>query len=120
MKYFTYLSGVPFHLKCELCVILDPLCPTPPVHPFEGTRVFSPRVFEPVPEKSCAVEGETLYLKCPTFLTIFISEATLGRDVQNRQNLCNGQENRGPVQSCLHYVSQDIRLFIQFNEMITL
>ena len=67
-------------------------------------REFAPNIFEIDPVKSCALVGESVELKCHTFLSVYVQTATFGRETANKKKLCDGQKenDRGfPSTDCL-------------------
>jgi len=71
-------------------MISAPLCPTPPLPPTDGSVVNNPKVIEPVIEEVCQVNSQQSNMKCPSFLSIYIQSATIGRDPAFGSILCNG------------------------------
>ena len=67
-------------------------------------REFAPNIFEIDPVKSCALVGESVELKCHTFLSVYVQTATFGRETAKKKKLCDGQKenDRGfPSTDCL-------------------
>ena len=61
---------------------------------------MKPKIFSWPIEERCSVENTNLLIECPSFLSILVTHATLGRDLQYKTNLCDGSKNYISV-SCL-------------------
>ena len=86
--------------------VVAPLCPTPPKIPADGTRNYTPNVFELEPSSLCSVHGEVVDLKCHSFLSIYIQSATFGRKFSNLKELCEGDmeaDTKGPDSDCVEH-----------------
>ena len=86
--------------------MLAPLCPKPPDIPEDGTRNYAPTVFELEPSSVCSVHGEVVDLKCHTFLSIYIQNATFGRKFSNLKEMCKGNmepDTKGPDSDCIEH-----------------
>ena len=81
-----------FH-SCLVCNPLSgPLCPKPPEIPEDGIRDFEPKVFEQEVSQVCNIEGETMELKCHSFLSIYARKSMYGRNYTNEKKLCDGEK----------------------------
>lgn len=75
-----------------------PLCPKPPDVPLEGVIDFVPNIFEMEPESSCALVGETVTLKCHSFLSVYVQSTSFGRTGSNARELCDGGKDPDRVE----------------------
>ena len=75
-----------------LLLFLGPLCPKPPDIPEEGIRDFEPKVFEQEVAKVCNIEGETMEIKCHSFLSVYVRKVMYGRNYTNEKKLCDGEK----------------------------
>ena len=68
-----------------------------------------PLVFTQETENVCLIaDQDRLALKCPSFLRIYIREATFGRLRENGKDLCSGvkRDSRAPSKDCQVEVSE--------------
>ena len=72
-------------------VFSGPACPKPPEPPNEGQRDYLPTEFPQEVEESCNIQGETMRIKCHSFLNIYIRQTSYGRDFANEKKLCDGE-----------------------------
>jgi len=75
-------------------LIPAPLCPTPPLPPTDGFVVNNPTIFGPEIGRVCGVNSQQAYIKCPSFLDIYIQSATIGRNPSSGTVLCNGTSGK--------------------------
>jgi hypothetical protein len=83
--------------RCFPFVIPAPLCPTPPLPPPDGFLINNPKVFGPEIGRVCGVNSQQTYIKCPSFLNIYIQSATIGRNPASGTVLCNGTSGKKSV-----------------------
>ena len=69
-----------------------PLCPKPPEVPEDGTLAFEPKVFPQEVAQACNIEGETMEIKCHSFLSIYVRQGMYGRNYTNEKKLCDGEK----------------------------
>ena len=72
--------------------VLAPVCPEPPEIPTEGKREI---ISIPIPVEqyeSCSLNEEDIFLGCNSFLEIFITDVTYGRNASSGYKLCNGDK----------------------------
>ena len=81
--FYCHLVFIPF---------LGPLCPKPPEIPLDGVRDFEPKVFDQEVSKVCNIEGETMEIKCHSFLSIYARKSMYGRNYTNEKKLCDGEK----------------------------
>lgn len=81
-----------FYCQWVFIPFLGPLCPKPPEIPLDGVRDFEPKVFEQEVSKVCNIEGETMEIKCHSFLSIYARKSMYGRNYTNEKKLCNGEK----------------------------
>lgn len=62
--------------------VQGPSCDIPPNIPFEGSRLVIPKVVDTEFSQSCAVDGNSVVLKCPSFQTIYVKSALYGRKMR--------------------------------------
>ena len=81
-----------------------PLCPTPPETPFEGTAIYEPVILEDEPLEICELPQNSLTIKCPSFLNIFIVSTIFGRSKGSKE-LCDGSKDSVKLvnMDCLEY-----------------
>ena len=86
---------------CVISLSKGPLCvPTPEV-PFDGFLNISSPVHDVEIVDTCQIDGENLYIVCPSFLNIFIRSATYGRKAKGK-TVCTGAKDPGPAEDCLN------------------
>jgi len=71
--------------------VRGPLCPKPPEVPEDGTLAFEPKVFPQEVAQACNIEGETMEIKCHSFLSIYVRQGMYGRNYTNEKKLCDGE-----------------------------
>ena len=69
-----------------------PLCPKPPDVKDDGVREYVPIPIPPTPEITCALSSEDVELVCPSFLKMYITKLTYGRDASSEKVLCDGDK----------------------------
>lgn len=70
--------------------LLAPMCSDPPPVPIEGVREL---INLPLPVDKfhqCSINDETLVLQCDSFLNVFVTNVTYGREKTNGLTLCDG------------------------------
>ena len=86
-----------------------PVCPAPPGVPLDGQLTVVPAVLPVKETTSCVVAGarvstvagpSLLSLTCPSFLSVYITTATYGRE-KGEDQLCSGEKDRPPAEDCL-------------------
>ena len=71
--------------------ILAPVCPPPPEAPVDGEREHLPLGFPVEKEEQCALNGDSAELSCHSFLNIYPTKVTYGREAAAKKNLCGGE-----------------------------
>jgi hypothetical protein len=74
--------------------VIAPLCPTPPQPPQDGLVVNNPMIIETSSQEVCAVNSDPMSMKCPSFLSIYIKTASIGRDPALGKILCNRSDGK--------------------------
>ena len=80
--------------------ILSVNCTDPPEPPLGGNKVSFPAEFSIQKFSSCAVEMDSIHIKCPSFLSILILETEYGRHA-NDTYMCDGTRSKAPTANCL-------------------
>ena len=83
--------------------LLAPLCPVPPDMKEEGVKEYLPIPIGLEPLKICALDSEDVTIQCPTFLKIFVTSVTYGRNSSLGKELCDGEkpkDNKSPALNC--------------------
>ena len=70
---------------------LAPVCPEPPPAPTDGVREHLP--LEPPVDRSekCFLNGDLMHVTCHSFLNIYPTAVTYGRQAAAKKELCGGQ-----------------------------
>ena len=69
-----------------------PLCPKPPDTPTDGVAEYLPIPIPPEPNRICGLDSEDYTLTCNSFLTIYATKVTYGRNnTIDRKELCDGE-----------------------------
>ena len=72
--------------------LLAPLCPTPPNAPDEGVREHWPIPLPIEPNNVCYLDSEVAVLTCHSFLKVYVTNVTYGRDSATAKELCDGDK----------------------------
>ena len=72
-----------------------PLCPAPPDVPEEGVAEYLPIAIPMDHNKVCTLDSEDVTLTCNSFLRIYITGVTYGRDSATGIELCDGEKPNG-------------------------
>ena len=74
-------------------LFLAPKCPIPPEVPEDGVKEHVPLPIEIPPNKLCALDAETVTLSCHSFLRVYITSVSYGRNSSSGSNLCDGEKS---------------------------
>ena len=70
--------------------LLAPLCPKPPNAPEEGKKEHWPLPIPIEPTKVCYLDSEVVSLTCNSFLNVYVTNVTYGRDSVTAREVCDG------------------------------
>ena len=70
--------------------VAAPLCPKPPDVMADGVKEYLPIPIPLTLEKTCALSSEDVKLTCPSFLIMYITKLTYGRNRSSEKVLCDG------------------------------
>ena len=76
----------------KLFSFLAPLCPTPPDAPDNGVREHWPLPISIPPVKQCYLDSEVATLTCSSFLDVYVTNVSYGRDSATGKELCGGDK----------------------------
>ena len=79
----------------HLTIFLAPLCPAPPEVPDEGVAEYLPIPIPMDRNTMCTLDSEDVMLTCHSFLRIYITGVTYGRDSATGKELCDGEKPNG-------------------------
>ena len=74
-------------------LLLAPKCPIPPDVPQDGVKEHVPLPIEIPQNKLCALDAETATLSCHSFLRVYVTSASYGRNSSSGSNLCDGEKS---------------------------
>ena len=77
----------------NLLIFAAPKCPIPPDVPQDGVKEHVPLPIEIPPNKLCALDAETVTLSCHSFLRVYITSVTYGRNSSSGGSLCDGEKS---------------------------
>ena len=80
-----------------------PECPLPPEVPLEGERLYHPTSFPVTSLSQCAVNGDLTTLSCHSFLNVYPTRLTYGRNATLKKDLCDGlhaKDDKAPFRNC--------------------
>ena len=69
-----------------------PLCPKPPKAPDEGVREHLPLAIPVEPIKECYLDSEVATLTCHSFLNVYVTKVSYGRNSETGAVLCDGDK----------------------------
>ena len=75
--------------------ISAPLCPKPPDVPDEGVAEYLPIPIPMERNRICTLDSEDVMLTCNSFLRIYVTGVTYGRDSATGKELCDGEKPNG-------------------------
>ena len=67
-----------------------PVCPKPPDAPADGVQEHLPIPIGLEPYNQCAVSEDEMSITCSSFLSIYITEVSYGRDSATKREMCGG------------------------------
>ena len=67
----------------------------PPDFPDEGVVEYLPIPIPMDQNKVCSLDSEDVMLTCPSFLSIYVTAVTYGRDSATGKELCDGEKPNG-------------------------
>ena len=87
--------------------------------PEEGEKLYHPTAFPVDSEEQCQVNGEVLSLSCNTFLNVYPTGLTYGRNATLKKDLCDGQHVKATMNllksTCFSLL---FSFFIEINEKV--
>ena len=70
-----------------------PICPKAPNIPYEGSIQYLPQIFDVENRETCSVDGTSVELSCPLFLSVYVRSTVYGRTMEGANTLCNAKRD---------------------------
>ena len=68
------------------------MCPKPPDVPNEGIAEHLPIAIPLEPVKTCVLDSENIILTCKSFMSVYVTDVTYGRNSSTAKVLCDGEK----------------------------